>query len=182
MSPKLTSYRYFLPIQTRWADNDNYGHINNSVYHYYVDTIVNNYLIWYCDITEGIGWMVETQCSYRNPLHYPQVVLGGLAITKVGTSSVHYSVGFFEPLFKYSEIIEGGDPLLELKIGSQGILVSPSHPDKYDDIGKYYRTEASVVGSPVHVFVDKQTNRPVNLLNQKFRENLEKLTTFETKL
>ena len=27
-----TDYRHFLPIQTRWNDNDVYGHINNVQY------------------------------------------------------------------------------------------------------------------------------------------------------
>ena len=38
-------YRHFLDIQTRWADNDIYGHVNNVVYYAYFDTIVNRFLI-----------------------------------------------------------------------------------------------------------------------------------------
>ena len=26
-------YRHFTTISTRWADNDAYGHVNNTVYH-----------------------------------------------------------------------------------------------------------------------------------------------------
>ncbi|ELK37542.1 hypothetical protein MDA_GLEAN10023806 [Myotis davidii] len=39
------AYGYFLPIQTRWQDNDQYGHVNNAVYYSYFDTIINHYLI-----------------------------------------------------------------------------------------------------------------------------------------
>lgn len=39
------AYGYFLPIQTRWQDNDQYGHVNNVVYYSYFDTIINHYLI-----------------------------------------------------------------------------------------------------------------------------------------
>uniref|UniRef100_A0A8B9XLJ7 Thioesterase domain-containing protein n=1 Tax=Bos mutus grunniens TaxID=30521 RepID=A0A8B9XLJ7_BOSMU len=39
------AYGYFLPIQTRWQDNDQYGHVNNVVYYSYFDTIINQYLI-----------------------------------------------------------------------------------------------------------------------------------------
>lgn len=39
------AYGYFLPIQTRWQDNDQYGHVNNAVYYSYFDTIINLYLI-----------------------------------------------------------------------------------------------------------------------------------------
>ncbi|XP_012978120.1 uncharacterized protein LOC101841231 isoform X1 [Mesocricetus auratus] len=42
---QLEAYGYFLPIQTRWQDNDQYGHVNNAVYYSYFDTIINHYLI-----------------------------------------------------------------------------------------------------------------------------------------
>lgn len=28
------SYRFFQPYRLRWADNDQYGHLNNSVYNF----------------------------------------------------------------------------------------------------------------------------------------------------
>ena len=34
-------YRHFLPIPTRWMDNDVYGHVNNVVYYAYFDTVIN---------------------------------------------------------------------------------------------------------------------------------------------
>ena len=36
-----TAYPHFLPITTRWMDNDVYGHVNNTVYYSYFDTVVN---------------------------------------------------------------------------------------------------------------------------------------------
>ncbi|XP_078289479.1 uncharacterized protein LOC144612948 [Panthera onca] len=39
------AYGYFLPIQTRWQDNDQYGHVNNAVYYSYFDIIISHYLI-----------------------------------------------------------------------------------------------------------------------------------------
>ena len=38
-------YTFFLPIQTRWADNDLYGHVNNVTYYSYFDTASNALLI-----------------------------------------------------------------------------------------------------------------------------------------
>ncbi|MGZ0190374.1 MAG: acyl-CoA thioesterase, partial [Alphaproteobacteria bacterium] len=35
----------FLPIQTRWADMDAYGHVNNMVFYGYIDTAVTEYLV-----------------------------------------------------------------------------------------------------------------------------------------
>ena len=34
-------FHYFLPIQTRWSDNDLYGHVNNVTYYSYFDTAAN---------------------------------------------------------------------------------------------------------------------------------------------
>ena len=34
-------FPYVLEIQTRWADNDVYGHVNNVVYYSYFDTLIN---------------------------------------------------------------------------------------------------------------------------------------------
>ena len=38
-------FKFFLPIQTRWADNDIYGHVNNVTYYSYFDTAANSLLI-----------------------------------------------------------------------------------------------------------------------------------------
>ena len=36
--------RYLLPLETRWSDNDQYGHLNNAVYYQLFDTAVNRFL------------------------------------------------------------------------------------------------------------------------------------------
>ena len=96
---KRAQYRHFLPIQTRWSDNDAYGHVNNVVYYSWFDTVVNEYLIaqGVLDITGGavIGLVVETQCRYFSELAFPQPVDLGLRIGKLGTSSVRYEIGVF---------------------------------------------------------------------------------------
>nr|KAF6343014.1 hypothetical protein mPipKuh1_010742 [Pipistrellus kuhlii] len=48
------AYGYFLPIQTRWQDNDQYGHVNNVVYYSYFDTIINHYLISFQLISDDL--------------------------------------------------------------------------------------------------------------------------------
>ncbi len=93
------AYRHFLPITTRWMDNDVYGHVNNVVYYSYFDTVVNEYLIraGVLDVEHGqtIGLVVETQCNYFAPLVFPQSVDAGLRVAKLGTSSVRYEIGLF---------------------------------------------------------------------------------------
>ncbi len=99
-SPRHRShYRHFTSIDTRWMDNDVYGHVNNVVYYSYFDTAVNRTLIHAgaLDIHEGavIGLVVENQCHYFAPLAFPQRVEAGLRVAHQGRSSVRYEVGLF---------------------------------------------------------------------------------------
>jgi acyl-CoA thioester hydrolase len=93
------SYRHFVPIQTRWADNDAYGHVNNVVYYSWFDTVVNAYLIaeGVLDIEHSpvIGLVVETRCNYFSELAFPQQVEAGLRVARLGASSVRYEIGLF---------------------------------------------------------------------------------------
>lgn len=93
-------YRHFQAIQTRWMDNDVYGHINNVVYYSFFDTVVNTFLIknGVLDIVGGqiIGLVVETHCQYHAALTYPETVRAGLSVGRLGTSSVRYEIGLFQ--------------------------------------------------------------------------------------
>lgn len=88
----------------RWSDNDQYGHVNNSIFYLYIDTIVNTYLIRHCSLnpspgiasTEPIGLVVESNAQFHSSVSFPGVIEAGLAITKLGNSSVRYQVGIFE--------------------------------------------------------------------------------------
>lgn len=66
------SYPHHLTLQTRWADNDVYGHVNNSVYYFYFGTVVNRWLIdeGLLEIgkSEVIGLVVGTSCDYFSPI------------------------------------------------------------------------------------------------------------------
>lgn len=94
-----SAYPHFLPITTRWMDNDVYGHVNNVVYYSYFDTVVNEYLIraGVLDFEQGatIGLVVETHCNYFAPLVFPERIEAGLRVARLGTSSVRYEVGLF---------------------------------------------------------------------------------------
>jgi acyl-CoA thioester hydrolase len=93
------SYRHFTRITLRWADNDAYGHVNNVVYYAWFDTAVNEWLVanGLLDIAGGdpIGLVVETGCRYFAPLAYPGTIEVGIALDRLGTSSVTYRLGVF---------------------------------------------------------------------------------------
>ncbi len=122
-----SSYATFRTIQTRWSDNDIYGHVNNVVYYGWFDTAVNALLIerGALDIHGGstIGFVVETHCNYFAPLAFPQAVEAGIRVAESGSSSVRYEIALFAP-------------------GAE---------------------MASAQGHFIHVYVDRATQRPVNL-------------------
>lgn len=93
------AYRAWREIGTRWADNDAYAHVNNTVYYEWFDTAVNAWLIeaGLLDVAGGdpIGLVVETGCRFASPLSFPEPVEIGLAVERVGTSSVRYRLGAF---------------------------------------------------------------------------------------
>ncbi|MGZ5130570.1 MAG: acyl-CoA thioesterase [Caldimonas sp.] len=121
------AYRRFVPLATRWLDNDAYGHLNNVVYCSLFDTAVNGLLIGAgaLDIGAGevIGFVVETHCNYFAPLAFPQALEAGVRVGRIGGSSVRYEVGIFA----------AGAP------------------------------ETAARGHFVHVYVDRQTQRPAAL-------------------
>ena len=131
MLPDLrAAYRHFLPISTRWSDNDAYGHLNNVVFYSYFDTVVNEYLITRgvldIDTSPVIGLVVETACNYFASAAFPEKLEAGLRVGRLGNSSVRYEIALFR---------EGNDT-------------------------------AIAQGHFVHVYVGRETRRPVRLPSQ----------------
>lgn len=134
--PPRSRFRVFLPCQTRWGDNDVYGHANNVQYYAYMDSAVNRFLLDRGLLSlfprgEGaaappsphVSLVASTACTYHAPVAFPDALEVGLSVTRLGTSSVTYSIGIFK----------AGAPL------------------------------AAAVGRFVHVNVDRATHRPAPL-------------------
>jgi acyl-CoA thioester hydrolase len=94
-----SAYVHFTGIPTRWMDNDAYGHVNNVIYYSFFDTAVNAHLIssGCLDILNSgtIGLVVETGCQFFKPITFPDLLEAGLAVERLGTSSVRYEIGIF---------------------------------------------------------------------------------------
>ena len=125
-------------MNTRWNDNDIYGHLNNVIYYELFDTAVNKWLIKnnLIDIKSGnnIGLIVQSGCNYFSSFKYPEDIEAGIRITKIGNSSVRYEVGLFK---------------------------------QNDDF-------ASADGFFIHVFVDKDSNKPIKL-DYEFKKKLDSI-------
>ena len=90
---------HFERLDTRWSDNDVYGHVNNVVYYAFFDTAINRWLIAEggLDVERGavIGLAVSSGAHFHSSLAYPDVVEAGLRVGHLGTSSVRYELAIF---------------------------------------------------------------------------------------
>jgi acyl-CoA thioester hydrolase len=97
-----TAFKAFIPMPTRWADNDVYGHVNNVTYYSYFDTAVNQWLInaglldlHSRDESQPVGLVVANSCQYFSSIAFPEQLSIGLRIDHIGNSSVRYVLGVF---------------------------------------------------------------------------------------
>lgn len=94
-----SEFKHWHRFTTRWADNDAYGHVNNTVYYQWFDSAVNAWLVeqGLLEIANGdpIALVIETRCTYFAQLEFPQDVEVGLAVSQLGRSSMRYRIGVF---------------------------------------------------------------------------------------
>src|ERR1700735_4544222 len=87
------------PVGTRWADNDMFGHLNNAVYYQLFDTAINAWITIGTGLDPipmpALGGAAESGCRYFSELQFPQDLQVGLAVTRLGRSSVTYRLGGF---------------------------------------------------------------------------------------
>ncbi|MCY4206543.1 MAG: thioesterase family protein [Roseovarius sp.] len=97
--PIRADYADFYHLQTRWMDNDVYGHLNNVVHYSMFDTAINGWAIERGLLdpraSESYGLVVETGCKYHAEMGFPDRITAGLRVSKLGNSSIRYEVGLF---------------------------------------------------------------------------------------
>ncbi|HWJ66615.1 MAG TPA: acyl-CoA thioesterase [Nocardioides sp.] len=98
--PDRSAYTAWRTATTRWSDDDAYGHLNNARYFDLIDTAVNAHLAEATgtDIRrlDAVGLVAEVSCRYFAEMGYPRPIDMGLAVERLGTSSVIYRVGLFQ--------------------------------------------------------------------------------------
>jgi acyl-CoA thioester hydrolase len=121
-------------VLTRWADNDMFGHLNNAVYYQLFDTAINGWIgagVTLDPVTASAqGIVAESGCRYFSELHFPERLVVGVAVTRLGNSSVTYRLGVF-------------------RAGSGAAGPEDTAPQPIAAIGHW-----------VHVYIDKTTRRP----------------------
>ncbi len=117
-------------VLTRWRDNDVFGHLNNAVYYELFDTAINAWIATSVGVdpvtAPWLGVVAESGCRYFAELAFPDPLTVGLAVARLGTSSVTYRLAVFN---------------------------SPGALEESKDV--------AAVGHWVHVYVDRDTRRPV---------------------
>ena len=99
--PLLSSFPWRAQLDTRWEDQDPYGHVNNVKFYSFFDTAVNRMLLerglLALPPAPGalVGFVVASRCSFLAPLRFPLPVTVGVRVGRVGTSSVTYELGVF---------------------------------------------------------------------------------------
>lgn len=87
-------------LSSNRSDNDMYHHLNNSVYAFLIDSIINAYLIAKCGMdprsSKQVGFVVNSYCDFFGSVAYPSVLDLGLRAVNLGKSSIKYEVGVFE--------------------------------------------------------------------------------------
>jgi acyl-CoA thioester hydrolase len=127
------------PVGTRWADNDMFGHLNNAIYYQLFDTAINAWITIGTGLDPttmaALGVVAESGCRYFSELQFPQSLEVGLAVTRLGRSSVTYRLGVFET-----------------KAGSKEGSKEDRAPRPVTALGHW-----------VHVYVDRATRKPVSI-------------------
>lgn len=97
----LTSHDFPVhwPVLTRWADNDMFGHLNNAVYYQLFDTAINGWIAANAGADPvampELGVVAESGCRFLGELAFPDRLAVGLAVTRLGRSSVTYRLAVF---------------------------------------------------------------------------------------
>lgn len=98
--PTRADYRVWRTATTRWADDDVYGHMNNARYFELIDTAVNAHLAEATGVNirdlPAVGVVAEVSCRYFREVGYPDPIDLGLAVERIGTSSITYRIGIFQ--------------------------------------------------------------------------------------
>jgi acyl-CoA thioester hydrolase len=98
--PTRAAYVAWRTATTRWRDDDAYGHLNNATYYELFDTAVNAHLFEATGtnirLLPEIGLVAETSCRYYREIGFPEPIEIGLAVDKIGNSSIIYRIGLFQ--------------------------------------------------------------------------------------
>jgi acyl-CoA thioester hydrolase len=88
-------FRHARAIEVRFADTDAMGHVNNALYHTYIETARTRYLEEILDEPVRLGVhgepsfiLAESRMVYRSPAFYGETLTVETRMTRIGRSSM----------------------------------------------------------------------------------------------
>lgn len=97
--PTVHEYPCRVDTETRWSDNDQYGHLNNAVYYELFDTAINGWIAEQIlanpdpdPAQRPMAVVAESACTYFHELSFPLRLTIGFGVSRLGRSSVTYDL------------------------------------------------------------------------------------------
>ncbi len=93
-------YRVRMPFATRWNDNDQYGHLNNTVYYEAMDTAINTWMMGNGGLDpqgDAIALCAASSCEFHSSASFPDPLEVGIGIERLGTTSITWALGILRP-------------------------------------------------------------------------------------
>jgi len=89
----LAQFTTVIAIPVQWGDQDAFGHVNNTIYLRWFESARIVYLerigMMELHAAENVGpILASVACDYRRPVTYPDTVLVGARVTRIGRSSI----------------------------------------------------------------------------------------------
>ena len=90
-----SEFKFIIELDTRWADMDCIGHVNNATFLTYIESAR-------IKLIEDLGFldvpiiMASVKIDYINQLKYPATMQIGQKISRIGNSSFDILTGIFE--------------------------------------------------------------------------------------
>ncbi|HIJ64132.1 MAG TPA: acyl-CoA thioesterase [Rhodospirillaceae bacterium] len=98
-APRRGDFPYVVAIQTRWSDNDMFGHLNNVIYNRFFESVI---VTFYRECTPldffsapVLPYVVEIVSRFKKPLTFPETVDAALLVEDIGTRSVRFQLALF---------------------------------------------------------------------------------------
>lgn len=91
-----SAYGFTIEVPTAYTDQDTNGHINNTAYYRFADTVIALFRIRHDLLGEARTMVtVENAARYLTETHFPEVLTVGLRVDRLGRTSLVYRIGVF---------------------------------------------------------------------------------------
>jgi len=115
MQELLKSYPVSIEIPIAWGDMDAFQHVNNRVYFKHFESARIAYLerINFLDVMNGTGIgaiLASTQCRFKIPLTYPDLVTVGARVDTIQTDRFNMKYAVFSK--QYQKMSAEGEGLI----------------------------------------------------------------------